>query len=97
VKYRPDYPARFGDIAEARTWMRKFVPWYNGEHYHSGIGYLHPGDVHAGTHHSTIEARQGVLDQAFEANPERFRNRPPHAPAPPAEEWINKPGIQTKT
>lgn len=97
MKYRPDYPARFGDIAEARTWMRKFVPWYNGEHYHSGIGYLHPGDVHAGTHHSTIEARQGVLDQAFEANPERFRNRPPHALSPPVEAWINKPGIQTTT
>jgi putative transposase len=97
VKYRPDYPQRFETIAAARTWMRKFVPWYNNEHYHSGIGYLHPGDVHASSHHHTIAARQAVLDAAFAANPERFRNRPPHAPTPPAQAWINKPGIQTKT
>ncbi|MCP5035040.1 MAG: IS3 family transposase [Actinomycetia bacterium] len=96
VKYRPDYPERFGDIAQARTWMRKFVVWYNTEHYHSGIGYLHPADVHAGTHHDTINARQAVLDEAYQANPERFRNKPPHALTPPAEAWINKPDIQTK-
>jgi putative transposase len=49
VKYRPSYPDRFDSIDDARVWMRKFVGWYNTEHYHSGIGYLHPTDLHNGT------------------------------------------------
>lgn len=54
VKYRPDYSARFESIEEARSWMRRFVAWYNAEHYHSGIGYLHPADAHAGTADTVI-------------------------------------------
>jgi putative transposase len=97
AKYRPDYPDRFASLDQARTWMRRFVHWYNHDHYHSGIGYLHPADVHAGTAHHTIAARQGVLDAAYQANPARFRHRPPQAATPPTEVWINKPTIQTKT
>lgn len=96
AKYRPDYPDRFDTIDQARTWMRRFARWYNQDHYHSGIAYLHPADVHAGTADRTIAARQAVLDAAYQANPERFRNRPPRAATPPAEAWINKPAIQTK-
>ena len=76
--------------------MRRFARWYNHEHYHSGIAYLHPVDVHDGTAGDTIAARQAVLDAAYQANPERFRHRPPRAATPPAEAWINKPTIQTK-
>lgn len=96
AKYRPDYPARFDSIDEARRWMRRFVHWYNHDHYHSGIGYLHPADVHAGTGPAVVAARQTVLDAAYQANPARFRHRPPVAATPPAEAWINKPTIQTK-
>ena len=96
AKYRPDYPARFASLDEARTWMRRFAHWYNHDHYHSGIGYLHPADVHAGRHHNVVAARQTVLDAAYQANPGRFRHRPPTASAPPTEAWINKPTIQTK-
>jgi len=97
VKYRPDYPQRFPDIATARTWMRKFVWWYNNTHYHSAIAYLHPADLHAGTTAPIIAARQTVLDTAYNANPDRFRQRPPRAATPPTEAWINKPTVQTKT
>ena len=96
VKYRPDYPARFESISEARSWMRWFVAWYNAEHYHSGIGYLHPADVHAGNTDTIVAARQNVLNDAYQANPARFRHRQPTAATPPAEAWINKPTIQTK-
>lgn len=96
AKYRPDYPARFASIDEARAWMRRFAHWYNHDHYHSGIGYLHPADVHAGRHHNVVASRQTVLDAAYQANPGRFRHRPPTASAPPTEAWINKPTIQTK-
>ncbi len=96
AKYRPDYPDRFDDIDQARTWMRRFAHWYNHDHYHSGIAYLHPSDVHAGTAAATIAERQHVLDAAYQANPDRFRNRPPRAATPPTEAWINNPIIQTK-
>ena len=97
VKYRPDYPDRFDSLDEARIWMRRFAYWYNHDHYHSAIAYLHPADVHAGTAQHTITARQRVLDAAYTANPARFRHRPPRAANPPTEAWINKPTVQTKT
>jgi len=76
--------------------MRRFAHWYNHDHYHSGIAYLHPADLHDGTAGETVTARQAVLDTAFQANPDRFRHRPPRAASPPAEAWINKPTLQTK-
>lgn len=97
AKYRPDYPARFADLAEARAWMRRFVHWYNLEHYHSGVAYLHPADVHAGRASQIVAARQRVLDAAYAAHPERFPRGQPVAAEPPTEAWINKPAIQAKS
>ena len=96
VKYRPDYPARFDSINDARTWMRSFVAWYNHDHYHSALAYHHPADVHAGVTGPIIAARQAVLDAAYTTHPERFRNKRPVATGPPTEAWINKPDIHTK-
>lgn len=97
VKYRPNYPDRFETIDEARTWTRRFVHWYNHQHYHSAIAYLHPADVHAQRTTEIVAARQHVLDTAYQANPERFRHQPPQANQPPNEAWINKPTTQTNT
>lgn len=97
AKYRPDYPARFDSVDDTRSWMRRFVAWYNHDHYHSGIGYLHPADVHDGTAHEIVAHRQAVLDAAHTAHPERFPNGAPQAATPPTETWINKPNIQTNT
>jgi putative transposase len=94
LKYRPDYPDRFDSITSARTWMRRFVHWYNHLHYHSGIGYLHPADLHDGNHTAIIEHRQAVLDAAAAAHPERFTTRPT-PPKAPTKAWINKPTIQS--
>jgi len=96
TKYRPDYPDRFDSLEAARAWMRRFAIWYNHEHYHSGIAYLHPVDVHNGTAGQVVTARQEVLDGAYTNNPERFRNHRPRAAHPPTEAWINKPTVQTK-
>jgi putative transposase len=38
LKYRPDFPARFGSIEAARVHCRAFFPWYNDEHRHTGLG-----------------------------------------------------------
>jgi putative transposase len=94
LKYRPDYPTRFDSIRDARTWCRKFFTWYNEVHYHSGIGYLRPADLHDGNHTVIIERRQATLDAAARAHPERFTKTPRPAKTP-AQAWINKPSIQT--
>jgi len=94
LKYRPDYPARFDSIEAARAWCRDFFSWYNHTHYHSGIAYLRPADLHAGRHPQIIERRQATLDQAGARHPQRLRTRP-HAKHPPKHAWINNPVIET--
>lgn len=48
MKYRPDFPARFGCIEDARAHCQAFFDWYNTQHRHSGIGYMTPQAVHYG-------------------------------------------------
>lgn len=94
LKYRPDYPARFDSLTAARTWVRRFVRWYNEIHYHSAIGYLRPADLHHGNHTTILQHRQTTLDAAAAAHPERFTTRPT-PPQVPTKAWINKPSIQS--
>ena len=42
LKYRPEFPHRFGCIEDARLFCRDFFTWYNTQHRHSGIGLLTP-------------------------------------------------------
>ncbi len=101
VKYRPEFPERFGAPEIALSFGRTFFPWYNTEHRHSGIGYLTPDVVHHGRATEVLAARATALRHAFEANPSRFKHRIPTLPAPPTEVWINPPegrksGAQSK-
>ena len=48
LKYRPEFPERFGSMEDARGFCQTFFPWYNTEHHHSGIGFLTPEQVHYG-------------------------------------------------
>jgi putative transposase len=91
LKYRPDFPARFGCIEDARTHCRAFFGWYNGEHRHSGLGLMTPDTVHYGRAEAVTATRSIVLDAAYRAHPERFVARPPEPPAVPTEAWINPP------
>lgn len=95
LKYHHAYPDRFGSIQDAKAWCREFFAWYNHQHYHSGIGYLRPADLHNGRHHEILEKRQRVLDHARADNPERFQKRPQPA-TPPKRAWINRPTLQTR-
>jgi putative transposase len=95
LKYRPDFPKRFATFESARSHMRDFFDWYNGQHHHSGIAYLTPADVHFGRAPEVLAARRRVLDTAFAAHPERFVRRPPTPLALPPAVWINKPSQGT--
>jgi putative transposase len=58
MKYRPDSPARFGCIEDARAHCRAFFTWYNTAHRHSGIGYMTPHSVHCGHAEALRDGRQ---------------------------------------
>ena len=91
MKYRPEFPDRFGCIQDARAFCQRFFAWYNDDHRHSGIGMLTPAMVHFGQAEGVREKRQLVLNAAFAAHPDRFVGKPP-VPLPlPKEVWINKP------
>ena len=91
MKYRPDFPARFGCIEDARAFCREFFAWYNEQHRHGGIGLLTPHDVHHGLGHQRVEARARVLVAAHAAHPERFTAGLPTPPPQPIQVWINPP------
>jgi putative transposase len=91
VKYRPSFPDRFGSQEHALSFCREFFPWYNYEHYHSGIGMLTPAMVHYGYADLILAQRQLILDVAYLAHPERFVKGPPAPGHSPHQVWINPP------
>jgi len=91
LKYRPEFPKRFGCIQDARAFCRTFFDWYNNEHRHSGIAMLTPATVHYRQAEKVIEQRQVVLRNAYTRHPERFVNKIPEPMKPPAAVWINQP------
>jgi putative transposase len=91
LKYRPEFPKRFGSIEDSRHFCRNFFVWYNKEHRHSGIALLTPEVVHYGRAKQVQSVRQEVLDAAYHLHPERFTRKVPVPPELPLAAWINKP------
>jgi putative transposase len=91
MKYRPDFPDRFGCIHDSRAFCQPFFAWYNDDHRHSGLAMMTPAMVHHGQAPLIREKRQTVLDAAYLAHPDRFVRRPPTPLHLPKEVWINKP------
>jgi putative transposase len=91
LKYRPEFPDRFGCIQDSRAFCQSFFRWYNESHRHCGVGLLTPATVHYGQAENVLRQRQDVLDVAYQRHPERFVRSAPKPPAPPSEVWINKP------
>ena len=91
MKYRPEFPDRFGCIQDSRAFSQGFFRWYNEEHRHSGLGLLTPAMVHYGQAARILEQRQTVLDAAYQVHPERFVRKAPKPCPVPTEVWINKP------
>ncbi len=91
LKYRPDFPDRFGSIQDARAHCQQFFHWYNHEHRHGGIGLMAPAAVHDGTAAALTEKRARTLETAFVSHPIRFKGIAPKPPALPIAAWINSP------
>jgi len=91
MKYRPEFPDRFGSYEDGLSFCRRFFAWYNDEHYHSGIGLVTPAMLHYGQAHQIVASRQATLGNAYAAHPERFVKGPPKPPELPSTVWINPP------
>ena len=91
LKYRPDFPERFGSIEDARAHCQQLFHWYNTVHRHSGIGLMPPEAVHYQRDHVVTAQRAATLHMAFLANPVRFKGVAPQPPTVPSAAWINPP------
>jgi putative transposase len=91
LKYRPEFPERFGSIEDGRAFCQHFFGWYNHQHRHSGIGFHTPADVHFGRAEVVQLQRARVLTTAYTAHPERFVRHMPVPPLLPGPAWINPP------
>jgi putative transposase len=100
LKYRPDFPERFGSLEHGRSFCGDFFPWYNTAHHHVGLGLFTPHDVHYGLATAKRELRARVLADAYARHPERFPQGCPMPKALPTAVWINPPasgvGISAK-
>jgi putative transposase len=97
MKYRPEFPNRFGSIEDARAFCVNFFRWYNTEHHHSGIALMTPETVHYGMAESVIVKRNVTLERAYQQHPERFVKKQPEAQQLPDAVWINPPATLSKT
>lgn len=95
MKYRPDYPDRFGSLAAAQVWARSFFTWYNEQHYHSGLNLLTPASVHYHEASAVQQNRHAVMLAAYAAHPKRFVRGQPLVKGAPAAVWINPPLVST--
>ena len=84
LKYTPIYPLKlFDTIDVARTWVLKFVRWYNNHHRHSGIKFVTPNDRHTGADKMILENRKKIYMEARKRTPEcqtACKNAPLSAP-----------------
>ena len=72
-KYRPDYPYKgFFVLTDARTWVLKFVHWYNHEHKHSGLKFMTPHQRHSAQTRVVMDNRKAVYEAASRTNPKRW-------------------------
>jgi len=76
VKYHYTFPENpFSSLHEARSWVDKFVLWYNDEHQHSAIKFVTPNQRHKGLDKAILENRKKVMAQAKKNHPECWNGR----------------------
>lgn len=73
MKYRPSYPSHpFKNLLAARSWVTKFMHWYNEEHRHSAIQFVTPAERHAGRDVELLKRRAELFEAAKLKNPNRW-------------------------
>jgi putative transposase len=95
LKYWPGFPDRFDSQGHTHGYLRRFFPWYNHEHHHSGLCLLTPAVVHHGQADQVLAERHRVQIAAYLEHPERFVHGPPQIQKLPAAVYINPPDKTT--
>ena len=73
VKYHPRWPSEgFKSLADARTWVNRFVTWYNEAHRHSRINFVTPSQRHEGRDQQILANRKAVYQSKKLQNPARW-------------------------
>lgn len=73
LKYCPKYPSKlFENVAQAKTWVTKFVLWYNNVHLHSGIKYVTPNERHQLLDQKILSNRISIYEKARSLHPNRW-------------------------
>lgn len=73
LKYCPQWPRNgFESVEVARSWVHKFVQWYNTQHRHSGIRYVTPDEKHRGEDVEILRRRKTVYEAARKKHPGRW-------------------------
>ncbi len=76
LKYRPQYPCRpFSNLLAARTWVERFVQWYNTEHCHSAIRFVTPAQRHNGQDSALLQQRHALYEAAPTRQPQRWTGK----------------------
>jgi putative transposase len=73
LKGHPDFPEQpFDTPAAARTWVAKFVAWYNGDHHHSALRFVTPAQRHRGEDTVLLAQRHALYQAARTKHPQRW-------------------------
>ena len=72
LKYRPEFPDRFGSIEDGRAFCQRFFHWYNHADRHSGLAFTRRLMSTSAEHPASKLERARVLEAAYAALPERF-------------------------
>jgi transposase InsO family protein len=73
TKYCPMYPSKpFEGVTAASLWVKRFVYWYNEEHFHSGIKFVTPASRHRGEDKDILAMRREVYQKAKAKRPDRW-------------------------
>ena len=93
VKYRPEFPARFGALEHARGVSRDL---FRGTTTRTiTAAELSDARVHYGRAATVLAARHRTRLAAYAAHPERFVHGPPRPETMPTAVWINRPPTLT--
>nr|WP_157986973.1 hypothetical protein [Streptomyces atratus] len=97
LKYRHDFPDRFGCIEDAHAWCESFFDLCNLAHRHFRIALHAPFDVHFGLAEQLREMRADVLADVCRRHPEQFVRKAPAPPKLPDTVWTSSPPAPTGT
>lgn len=83
LKYRHDFPDRFGCIEDARAWCERFFDWYNLEHRHSGIASTRPSTCTSASPSNSARCAPTSFTPYTPSIPNASSARPPSRPSCP--------------